>query len=93
MIPTSLSQNWPNPFNPSTTIEYYISTPSTVSLNILDVNGRLVKKLVAATMQAGRYSVEWNGLTKNDSPAASGIYFYRLKAGKDTLTKKMILLR
>ncbi|UCF06855.1 MAG: T9SS type A sorting domain-containing protein [bacterium] len=93
MIPTSLSQNWPNPFNPSTTIEYYISAPSTVSLNIFDVNGRLVKKLVASTMPAGKYSVKWDGLTDNDSPAASGIYFYRLKAGKDTFSKKMILLR
>jgi aminopeptidase N len=84
----SLSQNFPNPFNPSTNIEYRIPNAELVTLKVYDVLGREVATLVNERKQPGMYSAEWDG-----SRAASGIYFYRLRAGTFSATKKMMLVK
>jgi hypothetical protein len=88
-----LAQNKPNPFNPTTTIGYTVPSRSRVALHIYDVAGRLVARLVDEERAAGRYSVVWNGRSGNGDPVGSGVYFYRLTAGNDTLTRKMVLLK
>ena len=89
----ALDQNHPNPFNPSTTISYNLPAVSYVSLAIHDVTGRKVRTLVSAIQDPGSKSVEWNGLDDDGSPVVSGIYFYRLRAGKEELARKMVLMR
>lgn len=83
-----LSQNFPNPFNPSTTIQYSVASAGTVSLEVFDVLGQEVATLVKGRKNAGRYTVEWNA---GDFP--SGIYFCRLQAGSFVTTKKLMLLK
>jgi Secretion system C-terminal sorting domain len=85
----SLSQNYPNPFNPSTIINYELRIMNEVKLVVYDVLGREVKTLVDKTQQAGKYKVTFNA-----TGFASGVYYYKLKAGKSfEKTRKMLLLR
>jgi len=90
MIPDrfKLEQNYPNPFNPTTTIIYGIRERTTVELKIFDVLGREVETIVNSEQDAGYYEVAFNA-----SRLASGIYFYRLKAGSFVETKKMVLMK
>ncbi|HET6463785.1 MAG TPA: FlgD immunoglobulin-like domain containing protein, partial [Candidatus Krumholzibacteria bacterium] len=88
-----LAQCTPNPFNPSTTIGYTVPTRVNVTLQIFDVAGRLVTTLVDEQRAAGRYSAAWNGLDARGNRVSSGVYFYRLSAGKNSLTRKMVLLK
>ncbi len=83
-----LEQNYPNPFNPSTIINFSVPEASTVSLKIYDVLGREAATLVNKEMNAGRYHFTWNA-----SQFASGVYYYTLKAGNKTATKKLMLLK
>jgi len=92
-VPVTLAQNHPNPFNPSTTIEFYIPEAGQVSLRVFDVSGRLVRTLVDDSMEPGSHSVTWNGQDENGNSVPSGVYFSRFRTGKTTLSKKMILLR
>ncbi len=89
-IPTgySLSQNFPNPFNSSTSISFGLQTKSYVSLKVFDVIGREMATLVSEELPQGKHSVLWNAM---DMP--SGVYIYRLQAGSFTATKKLILLK
>ena len=89
-VPTvyQLSQNFPNPFNPVTTIRYSIAKPSSVSLKVFDMLGREVQTLVNTQQAPGQYSV-----TLNAQNLGSGVYFYRLNAGTFTETKKLMLLK
>ncbi len=89
----SLSQNIPNPFNPTTTIRFSIRAAAFVELVVYDVSGRRVATLVHQEMPAGQSSVEWNGRSDGGSPASTGVYFYRLRAGSEIASKKMILLK
>ncbi len=89
----TLEQNFPNPFNPSTTIVYSVPSLSLVSLEIYDALGRLVKTLMNEAKEPGRYSVAWDGRNNVNEKAVSGIYFCRMKAGNYTGLKKMILLK
>jgi hypothetical protein len=90
----ALEQNRPNPFNPSTTISFSLPAECPVRLEVYDVSGRLVARLVdGAKLSAGPHDVEWNGRDGSGRAAASGIYIYRLVAGKDMLSRKMVLLR
>src|SRR6267143_1079556 len=84
----SLLQNFPNPFNPSTRIEYALAEPAMVSLKIFNLLGQQVSTLVDELQQAGNRSVELDA-----SVFPSGVYFYRLQAGKFVDVKKMILMR
>ena len=89
----SLSQNRPNPFNPSTVIDFALPTRSNVSINIYNVLGQKVSTLVNREYNAGYHKETWDGTIENGTPAASGIYFYKIDAGEFTDTKKMILLK
>lgn len=84
----SLSQNFPNPFNPSTKITYSVAGLSKVSLKVYDILGREIVTLVNEEKQAGKYEVNFNA-----SQLASGVYFYHLKAGDFIQSKKMILIK
>ncbi|MCK4956064.1 MAG: T9SS type A sorting domain-containing protein, partial [Candidatus Cloacimonetes bacterium] len=90
---TSLAGNFPNPFNPTTTIKFSLAEAISVSLDIFNIKGQKVNTLINSDMAAGHHSVVWNGKDKNSKNAASGIYFYVLKAGKNMFTKKMILMK
>jgi len=88
-----LSQNYPNPFNSHTVISYTLESPAEISLEIYDLLGRLIGTLDSGEKQAGIHDIIWNGLNENDQEVASGIYFYRLKAGDKTSVKKMTYLK
>lgn len=88
-----LHQNFPNPFNPSTTIGYYLPEKCHVILGIYDVSGKHIATLADESQGKGRHAITWNGHDQNGNPVSSGTYFYRLKAGKETVSKKMILLK
>jgi len=88
-----LSQNYPNPFNPVTTIDYSISQKTPVDLTIYDVTGRRVRSLVREKQFPGGYSVTWDGRNDGGRPVATGVYFYRLIAGRNINVKKMVILR
>lgn len=83
-----LLQNYPNPFNPSTVIGYILGEESNVSLKIYDVLGREIMTLVDTKQNAGKYSVSFDGSKLN-----SGMYFYQLKTGRNSVTKSMLLLK
>ncbi len=91
--PFSLDQNFPNPFNPNTTIRFTIPYDSHVKLAIYDVTGRLVKELINEKKEADFYEVVWDGSDMNGERIASGVYFYHLAAGNLNRTRKMIILR
>jgi hypothetical protein len=94
--PTSfvLEQNYPNPFNPSTTIQFQLPDDNTsVHLVIFNALGQTVKTLVNDTRRAGVYKVVWNGTNDHGVQVSSGIYFYRIAAGKFVQTKKLVLIR
>jgi photosystem II stability/assembly factor-like uncharacterized protein len=83
-----LYQNFPNPFNPVTTIEYYIKEANFISLVVYDILGKEIDRLVNTYQAAGSHRIQWNA---ENYP--SGIYYYRVKSGGFTDSKKMILLR
>ena len=89
----SLAQNYPNPFNPTTTISYSIQRLQTVRLAIYNVAGQLVRTLVNEDQPPGVYKMSWNGENNTGHSVASGVYFYRLRAGDYVATKKMVLLK
>jgi hypothetical protein len=84
----SLSQNYPNPFNPTTKIEYTVPQEAKITLEIFDILGRTVETLVNDVQTAGKYSAKFDA-----SKLTSGIYFYRLIAPQQVITKKMMLLK
>lgn len=90
-----LHQNFPNPFNPQTTIRFEIgsSAGSSVSLDVYNVLGQHVVQLARAEFAAGEYEVIWDGTDRQGSRVASGVYFYRLHVGSEVETKKMVLLK
>ncbi len=89
-----LGQNAPNPFNPSTTIEFGLpaGASGTVTINIFDVTGRLVRSLLNESRSAGTWRVSWDGVTNTGTRASSGVYFYRLQTPKFTETRRMTLI-
>ncbi len=88
-----LSQNFPNPFNPTTTIQFQVPEASDVTIVIYDMLGQIVKELFVENVQAGNYSVEWNGVNNSGLKMSSGSYIYRMTAGNFVETKEMILLK
>ena len=89
----SLSANYPNPFNPSTSISYALPVESEMQLYIYDVQGKLVKRLVNGIQTAGIHTVTWVGLNNSGEPVQSGIFIYRMTAGDFQKTGRMTLLR
>ena len=88
-----LDQNFPNPFNPSTTISFGLDEDGPVLLQVFDITGALVKTLEDRSYPAGNYTSSWHGTNESGRRVASGIYLYRLRAGGREITKKMILIR
>jgi len=87
-----LKQNRPNPFNPSTVILFDLPSPAMVNLDIYNILGQSVKSY-SDFKEAGTHAIEWNGRDNTGAQVASGVYFYRLEAGKDVATKKMMMLK
>ncbi|HAP34415.1 MAG TPA: Coagulation factor protein, partial [Bacteroidetes bacterium] len=86
-------QNFPNPFNPETNIQFSIAQKGITRLKIFDAIGREVQTLIDEELGEGVYLKVWNGKNGSDQTVASGVYFYRLLPGSFTQTKKMILMR
>ncbi len=90
----ALKANYPNPFNPSTNIDYQLSEAGHVSLVIYDLTGNVVSTLVNENQPGGYYKAVWNGRNSRGMPVATGVYFYRLTAGADFVeTQKMVLMK
>ena len=88
-----LEQNYPNPFNPSTTIDVSVASDTQITLNIYDINGRLVSTLADGVYDTGYHSFVWNGLDQTGNKVSAGIYFYSLQAEGMSITKKMMLMK
>jgi len=94
IIPEELAlMNYPNPFNPETTISFQIPNTSNISLSIYNIRGQLVKDLVNDELPGGFHSLIWKGEDNKDLPVGSGIYLYKLQTDNKTFMKRMILLR
>jgi len=88
-----LRQNFPNPFNPETQIQFDLPQPARVELNIYNTLGQLVRKLIAADYPSGTFGVTWNGRDDAGRQLPSGIYIYRIKAGDFQAERKLLLLK
>ena len=96
LIETSLLPNYPNPFNPETWIPYQLAKPAEVSVSIYAADGKLVRRLKLGRMPAGIYQSKsraayWDGKNAQGEPVASGVYFYTLKAGDFSATRKILI--
>ena len=89
----ALANNYPNPFNPETTIKYALPDPVDVRLEIYNMLGQQVRTLVAEPQNAGRYTVKWDATNESGHSLSTGIYFYRLVAGEFHKVEKMLLLK
>jgi hypothetical protein len=92
-VSTLLLDNYPNPFNSTTIISFSLKNESAAIVQILDLRGRVIRSLSSGTFSAGRHLVRWKGFDDQGQETRSGVYFYRLRAGDFTITKKMTLLR
>ena len=88
-----LDQNVPNPFNPATSIRFYLPARTDVRLNVYDVRGALVRELASGTYDVGPHSVQWDGTDGNGNRVASGFYIYRLVTDGRAMSRKMMLLK
>jgi hypothetical protein len=92
-LETVLEGNWPNPFNPSTTLSFSLGEAGHVAIDIFNQKGQLVRHLVDQALPAGRHQAVWNGLDGYGSSCGSGIYYYRMRCGSYTNTRKMLMLK
>ncbi|MDD3642113.1 MAG: T9SS type A sorting domain-containing protein [Candidatus Krumholzibacteria bacterium] len=91
--PMTLYRNFPNPFNPSTSIRFYLPVAGIVRLEIFDVRGARIAILVDGKLPQGFHTVTWDGRNNAGRVVSSGVYFYRLEAGTNSQTKKLVLMR
>jgi len=84
---------YPNPFNPSTTIDFEISNPQFVDLSVYNIKGELVSRLLHQNMNKGKHKIIWEGKDQNQKKCSTGIYFCKLSFGTKTLLRKMIILK
>ncbi len=89
----SIENNFPNPFNPTTTIRYHIAEAGNVKIDVFNISGQLISTLVNSYHNPGDYFIMWDGRNSNGNVVASGTYFYRLTAGGFSQTKKMVFLK
>ena len=89
----TLHQNFPNPFNPITTLSYDLPQDSDVSFTVFDMLGNEIVTLINSNQQAGFKSVQWNATDSRGRPVSAGVYLYQIKAGEFADTKKMVLLK
>jgi hypothetical protein len=90
---TELQGNYPNPFNPVTFVNFSLAKEAAVSVDVYNIKGQKVKTLVNDIMSAGIHKIEWNGKDDSGKNVASGIYFSKMRSGRYTSTKKMILMK
>ena len=88
-----LFSNYPNPFNPSTTISYTLQQPSILRIDIYNIKGQKVKSLINEYKPAGEHNVTWHGTDDSGNVVGSGVYFYRMEVEGYSITKKMVLLK
>ena len=94
-LPTefALLQNFPNPFNPETTIKYNLADPAQTQLRVYNLVGQVVRTLVREKQAAGRYTIRWDGRDDRGLTVSSGVYFYQITAGKFRDVRKLMLLK
>nr|MDK2850543.1 hypothetical protein [Candidatus Cloacimonadota bacterium] len=92
-VNTELIGNYPNPFNPTTTIRFSLKESTPVSITIYNILGQKVKTLVSGVLDAGHHSYTWDGVDANGRKVASGVYFYKMQSGTYSSTKKMIMMK
>ncbi|MDD2424381.1 MAG: T9SS type A sorting domain-containing protein, partial [Candidatus Cloacimonetes bacterium] len=85
------ARNYPNPFNPTTTINFSLPLAGHTELKIYNLKGQVVRTLVNQDMASGMHQIVWNGFDNNGKTVSSGVYFYRLTNNHNTLTRKMLL--
>jgi flagellar hook assembly protein FlgD len=88
-----LLDNYPNPFNPITTLQYDLPKESLVNITIFDILGNVITELINDKQNAGYKKVEWNATNNQGQPVSAGIYLYSIEAGELRQTKKMVLLK
>lgn len=84
---------YPNPFNPSTTLRYEIPHEVAVSINIYDVQGRMIRNLIETSQSSGSHQVSWNGLGENHEPVSAGVFIARIQAGEFSDAVKLVYLK
>ena len=89
----ALHQNFPNPFNPTTTIRYDLPNEEDVSIVIFDVVGRKIRSLISQNQSAGYHRIQWDAKNDLGEPVSAGMYIYILHAGDHRSVKKMVLLK
>jgi hypothetical protein len=89
----TLLQNYPNPFNPSTTIEFHIPYSSQVEVNIYDINGQLINRLMNEFLTEGNHKTIWNSKNGQGQTVASGAYIYQVKFDNKIISKKMLFIK
>ncbi len=92
-LSTRLEGNYPNPFNPSTTIHYSLKEAGPVRIEIFNLRGQMIRSLVNESKASGSHKVMWDGKDKRGNTMSSGIYFFRMEAGKHSETRKMIMMK
>ena len=88
-----MQPNFPNPFNPATTIPYQLAVDAPVRLEVFDILGQKIKTLVAENQPAGFHRAVWDSRDDGGRPVAAGVYFYRLQAGDFNRVSKLLLLK
>jgi len=88
-----LYQNFPNPFNPTTEIQYGVNEEGIVNLNIFNSNGKMIKSLINQSQRPGNYSIIWDGIDNNGILVSSGQYYYQIKQNNHYSTKKALLIK
>ena len=89
----ALEQNFPNPFNPITSLRYDLPEDGLVNITVYDMMGRIVKTLINSSQTAGYKSIRWNATNDRNEPVSAGLYLYTIQAGEFRQTKKMVLLK
>lgn len=90
---TANISNYPNPFNPSTTLNYFVPEATNVKIDVYNVAGQKVKTLVNKKVAKGSHTIQFNGLDDKGNAVASGVYFYRLQTKNETIVNRMLLLK
>ncbi len=85
--------NYPNPFNPTTTISYSLPEEGNVCIEVYNIKGQKVKQLINKNQESGYHTIKWNGTDQNNKNVGSGVYFYKVKTEKSSLINKMIMLK
>lgn len=85
--------NFPNPFNPTTTLYFSLSSEANILLNVYNLKGQLVRSLTSGQYTSGSHSVAWDGKDDENKPVCSGLYLYKLITNDQVISKKMLILK